>query len=81
MSAAAGPPVESVAVDPTEQADLLLRDLDTDLHGLSQREADRRLVRFGRNELVRRGGRRWPRQLAPPAPLDVRPVRPPGLGG
>ena len=58
MSAlAAGP-------DPTEQADLLLRDLHTDLHGLSQREADRRLLRFGRNELVRRGGRRWPRQLA-----------------
>ncbi len=50
--------------DPTEQADLLLRDLHTDLHGLSQREADRRLLRFGRNELVRRGGRRWPRQLA-----------------
>jgi calcium-translocating P-type ATPase len=52
------------AVDPTEQVDLLLRDLRTDLHGLSQREADRRLVRYGRNELVRRGGRRWPRQLA-----------------
>jgi small-conductance mechanosensitive channel len=63
MSVAAGPPVETVVVDPTEQADLLLRDLHTDLHGLSQREADRRLVRFGRNELVRRGGRRWPRQL------------------
>ena len=64
MSAAAGPPVEPLSVDPTEQADLLLHDFDTDLHGLSQREADRRLLRFGRNELVRRGGRRWPRQLA-----------------
>jgi magnesium-transporting ATPase (P-type) len=51
------------AVDPTEQADLLLRELGTDLHGLSQREAERRLIRHGRNELVRRGGRRWPRQL------------------
>jgi magnesium-transporting ATPase (P-type) len=64
MSTAAQPTVESLVVDPTEQADLLLHDLHTDLHGLSQREADRRLVRFGRNELVRRGGRRWPRQLA-----------------
>ena len=56
--------VEPLAIDPTEQAHLLLRDLHTDVHGLSQREADRRLVRYGRNELVRRGGRRWPRQLA-----------------
>ena len=55
---------ETVAIDPTEQVDLLLRELHTDVHGLSQREADRRLVRYGRNELVRRGGRRWPRQLA-----------------
>ena len=59
MSTAETPPI-----DPTEQADVLLRDLHTDVHGLSQREADRRLVRYGRNELVRRGGRRWPRQLA-----------------
>jgi hypothetical protein len=58
-----GPPEETVTVDPTEQAGLLLRDLHTDVHGLLQREADRRLVRFGRNELVRRGGRRRPRQL------------------
>jgi magnesium-transporting ATPase (P-type) len=60
VSTPAAPP----QIDPTEQADLLLRDLHTDFHGLSQREADRRLVRFGGNELVRRGGRRWPRQLA-----------------
>ena len=56
--------IEPLSLDPTEQADLLLRDLHTDVHGLSQREADRRLVHYGRNELVRRGGRRWPRQLA-----------------
>jgi calcium-translocating P-type ATPase len=31
--------------------------------GLSEREAERRLATFGRNELVRRGGRQWPRQL------------------
>jgi calcium-translocating P-type ATPase len=32
--------------------------------GLSSREAERRLVAYGRNELVRKGGRRWPRELA-----------------
>jgi calcium-translocating P-type ATPase len=32
--------------------------------GLSSREAARRLVSYGRNELVRRGARRWPRELA-----------------
>ena len=31
--------------------------------GLSSREAERRLVAYGRNELIRRAGRRWPRQL------------------
>jgi Cation transporter/ATPase, N-terminus len=35
-----------------------------DLQGLSSREAQRRLVAYGANELLRRGGRRWPRQLA-----------------
>ncbi len=34
------------------------------LAGLSSREADRRLVAHGRNELVRRRSRRWPRELA-----------------
>lgn len=32
--------------------------------GLSSAEAERRLLQYGRNELVRRTGRRWPRQLA-----------------
>jgi magnesium-transporting ATPase (P-type) len=32
--------------------------------GLSSREAQRRLAAYGRNELVRRGGTRWPRELA-----------------
>lgn len=52
------------AIDPTERIDLLLRDLRGALSGLSSREADRRLVQFGPNVLVRRGGRRWPRELA-----------------
>jgi calcium-translocating P-type ATPase len=32
--------------------------------GLSTREAERRLIAHGRNELVRRSGRRWPQELA-----------------
>jgi calcium-translocating P-type ATPase len=51
-------------VDPTERAGLLLRDLRASKDGLSQREAERRLVHYGPNELRRRGGRRWPRELA-----------------
>jgi len=51
-------------LDPTEAADELLRRLKASAEGLSSREAQRRLVQFGPNELTRRGGRRWPRQLA-----------------
>jgi len=39
-------------------------DVRSSPEGLSGREAERRLAAYGRNELVRRGGRRWPRQLA-----------------
>jgi calcium-translocating P-type ATPase len=35
----------------------------TRIVGLSSREADRRLVAYGRNELIRRGGARWRREL------------------
>jgi calcium-translocating P-type ATPase len=51
------------AVDPTEPIDLLLRDLRGRRDGLSERDALRRLVVFGANELTRRGGRRWPHEL------------------
>ncbi len=51
-------------VDPTERLDLLLRDLRASRAGLSAREAERRLLQYGANVLVRRGGRRWPRELA-----------------
>jgi calcium-translocating P-type ATPase len=51
------------SVDPQESIDRLLRDLRTRHTGLSQREAARRLVVFGPNELVRRRGRTWPRDL------------------
>ncbi|GAA1999099.1 cation-transporting P-type ATPase [Catenulispora subtropica] len=50
--------------DPTERVDLLLRDLRGSRDGLSSREAARRLVHYGPNELKRRGGTRWPGELA-----------------
>jgi calcium-translocating P-type ATPase len=42
----------------------LLRDLRTTEHGLSSREAARRLVQYGPNVLERRGGVRWPGEIA-----------------
>ena len=42
----------------------LLRDLRTSEHGLSSREAERRLAQFGPNVLTRRGHVRWPREIA-----------------
>ncbi|MCO5995595.1 cation-translocating P-type ATPase [Actinoallomurus rhizosphaericola] len=51
-------------VDPEEAAELLLRDLRSSQRGLSGADARRRLLQYGRNELRRRGGRRWPRELA-----------------
>jgi magnesium-transporting ATPase (P-type) len=41
----------------------LFRDLRTTRAGLAPREAARRLVVYGPNELTRRSARRWPRQL------------------
>ena len=56
-----------------EPADLLLRHLRTTPEGLSSREAERRLLTEGPNELVRPPGRRWPgeivRQLTHPLAL------------
>lgn len=42
----------------------LLGDLRTSEHGLSSREAERRLAQFGPNVLTRRGHVRWPREIA-----------------
>ena len=53
----------SPAPDPTERIGLLLRDLKTDADGLTQREAERRLLQYGPNTLTRHVGRRWPGQL------------------
>jgi calcium-translocating P-type ATPase len=50
--------------DPEERVALLLRDLRATRSGLSAREVQRRIEQYGPNELRRRGGRRWPRELA-----------------
>ncbi len=52
------------AVDATESARLLLRDLHSSPDGLSSAEAARRLLQHGANELRRHGGVQWPRELA-----------------
>src|SRR5665647_2043753 len=49
----------ALAIDPQESIDRLLRDLRTRRAGLSDREAARRQLVFGPNELVRRRGRGW----------------------
>jgi calcium-translocating P-type ATPase len=54
------PPVSPIRNgDPQEHAEMLLRDLRAAPTGLSAREAKRRLVEFGPNELRRTGGSRW----------------------
>ncbi|MFI9847029.1 cation-translocating P-type ATPase [Nonomuraea sp. NPDC051941] len=50
-------------MDLEEAAELLLRDLRSSRRGLSSAEAQRRLLQHGRNELRRRGARRWPGEL------------------
>ena len=53
----------AAAPDPTEAAEELLRSVRTHREGLSSREAQRRLAQYGPNQLVRREGVRWPREL------------------
>jgi magnesium-transporting ATPase (P-type) len=43
-------------VDPEKRVLTLVRDLRTTRAGLTQREAERRLAQYGRNEIERRGG-------------------------
>ena len=54
---------EALPSDPREPVELLLRQLRARPDGLSSREAERRLIAYGRNELVRQGVRLWPREL------------------
>jgi hypothetical protein len=51
------------ARDPREPVGLLMRDLRCGPDGLSSREAARRLVIHGPNQLARRAGRHWWRDL------------------
>lgn len=55
---AAAPP------DPREPVNRLLRDLGSRTEGLSEREAARRLLRYGPNTLAAATARTWPRALA-----------------
>ena len=64
MAATTGQAVPGSPADPREPLAELFRDLRSSPAGLSGREAARRLEVFGRNELARRGGRRWPGALA-----------------
>jgi calcium-translocating P-type ATPase len=50
--------------DAEQATKLLLRDLRSSERGLSSAEAQRRLTQYGANELARRGGLRWPAELA-----------------
>ena len=50
-------------LDPNERIDRLLRRLRASRGGLTPREAERRLLSYGPNELQRRTARRWPREL------------------
>ncbi len=58
------PARDLASTDPLEPLEELFRDLRAAPGGLSGREAARRLEVSGPNELVRRGGRRWPGELA-----------------
>ncbi|MFE1318669.1 cation-translocating P-type ATPase [Kitasatospora phosalacinea] len=58
------PAAQDAPPDPREPVRLLLRQLHSSPSGLSGREAERRLAVYGPNTLARRGGRRWPRELA-----------------
>jgi len=59
----AAQPAAEPAGDPQEPLGLLFRDLRSSAAGLSTREATRRLVVYGPNQLTRRGKRRWPGEL------------------
>jgi magnesium-transporting ATPase (P-type) len=53
----------STRTDSREPLSSLFRDLRTSTLGLSGREAERRLLVYGPNELPQRSGRRWPGEL------------------
>jgi calcium-translocating P-type ATPase len=64
MGTAPFPDVSFDRVEVLEPQERLLADLRTTRRGLSSHEAARRLAQYGPNALRRRGGTRWPRELA-----------------
>jgi calcium-translocating P-type ATPase len=64
MDSDAGVPAGTDDLQALEPRNRLLRDLRTSEHGLSAREAERRLAQYGANVLTRRGTARWPREIA-----------------
>ncbi len=56
-------PQSALPRDPREPIERLLLDLGVRAEGLSEREAARRLLAYGPNELRRGRGREWPRQV------------------
>ncbi len=55
---------DAPALEATEPLDRLFQQLRARREGLSSREAERRRITYGSNELTRREGSRWPRELA-----------------
>jgi magnesium-transporting ATPase (P-type) len=62
-SSETGPTVD-VHADPLQPEERLFADLRSRPEGLSNREVERRLIRYGANEIVRRGRRQWWRDVA-----------------
>lgn len=54
---------DAVVVDPDVAVDVLFRNLRSSAEGLSDREAARRLLVDGPNQLTSKEGRRWPAEL------------------
>ena len=64
MAAGSASEISVDGLEVLEPRGRLLRDLRTTEQGLSSREAGRRLVQYGPNVLQRRGGVRWPGEIA-----------------
>ncbi len=57
------PPEPHTLPDPLEPEERLFADLRSRPAGLGTREVERRLTAYGRNEITRRGRRRWSREV------------------
>jgi calcium-translocating P-type ATPase len=61
--AVVAPPEPRTRLDPLEPEERLFADLRSRPAGLGTREVERRLTAYGRNEITRRGRRRWSREV------------------